>query len=135
MPNPNLSPNPPSPREPLTLGSIADLHGIIRVILDKCWLILSCIVLAVIGAAIYGQRAQRIYEAVTTVQVEQEDAKIVKAEQVVCEDMRGLDVLNTVAQKLGNEALLQRVLEENHLLPAEGALITNGPKTLTRDEF
>jgi capsular exopolysaccharide synthesis family protein len=134
MPNPTLSPNPPSSREPLTLGSITDLHGIIRVILDKCWLIVSCIILAIIGAAVYGQRAQRIYEAVTTVQVEQEDAKIVKAEQVVSEDMRGLDVLNTVAQKLGNDALLQRVLEENHLLPADGSLVTNGSKTMTRDE-
>ncbi len=115
---------------------MVDLHGVIRLVLDKSWLIVSCVVLAVIAAAVYVERAPRVYEAITTVQVEQQEAKIVKAEQVVSEDMRGLDVLNTVAQKLCNTSLLQRVLETNNLLPPEGAAATNanGTKTLTREE-
>ena len=131
----NLDPlDLPPPQEPSASGSIIDLHGIIRLVLDKGWLIVSCVVLAVIAAAVYVERAPRVYEAVTTVQVEQQEAKIVKAEQVVSEDMRGLDVLNTVAQKLCNAALLQQVLETNHLLPPEGTVVTNGSKTLTREE-
>jgi capsular exopolysaccharide synthesis family protein len=124
----------PSPQGPSASGTTADLHGVIRLVLDKSWLIVSCVVLAVIAAAVYVQRAPRVYEASTTVQVEQEDAKIVKAEHVVSEDLRGLDILNTVAQKLGNPSLLQQVLETNHLLPSEGAVVTNGSKRLTREE-
>ena len=121
---------PPSQETPAP-GSSVDLHGITRVLLDRSWLILSSVVLAVIAAGVYVERAPRIYEAVATVQVEQEDAKVVKAEQVVSEDMRGLDILNTVAQKLCNTALLQQVLETNHLLPPEGVAMKNG---LTREE-
>ena len=55
-------------------------------------------------------------------QVEQEDAKVVKVEQVVSEDMRSLEILNTVAQKLVNGALLEKVLDGNNLLPPRGLL-------------
>jgi capsular exopolysaccharide synthesis family protein len=133
MPNPDALDLPP-PQEPSTPDSTVDLHGVIRLVLDKSWLIVSCVVLAVIAAAVYVQRAPRVYEAVTTVQVEQEAAKIVKTEQVVSEDLRGLDILNTVAQKMGNASLLQQVLETNHLLPPEGTVATNGSKTLTREQ-
>jgi capsular exopolysaccharide synthesis family protein len=131
------SPDPldlPPPQEPSVPGSAVDLHGIIRTVLDKGWLIVSCVVLAVLAAAVYVERAPRIYEAVTTVEVEQEDAKVVKSEQVVSEDMRALDILNTVAQKLCNTALLQQVLETNHLLPPAGTVEGNSSKTLTREE-
>jgi uncharacterized protein involved in exopolysaccharide biosynthesis len=61
---------PPS-QEPSTPGTIVDLHGVIRLLLDKSWLIVTCVVLAVLAAAFYVQRAPRVYEAVGTVQVEQ----------------------------------------------------------------
>ncbi len=132
---PNLDPlDLPPPQESSAPGSVVDLHSIIRLLLDKSWLIVSCVVLAVIAAAVYVNWAPRIYEAVTTIQVEQEDARVVKSEQVVSEDMRGLEILNTVAQKLCNDALLQQVLETNHLLPPDGALVTGGSKPLTREE-
>jgi polysaccharide biosynthesis transport protein len=124
----------PPPQEPSVPGSIVDLHGFIRLLLDKGWLIVSCIVLAVIGAAWYVQRAPRIFEAVNTVQVEQEDRKVVKAEQVVSEDMRGLEILNTIAQKLCNTYLLEQVLATNHLLPAEAPALADGSNALTREE-
>src|ERR1019366_10636495 len=56
-------------------------------------------------------------------------------EQVVSEDMRSQETLNTVAQKLSNLALLTQVLEENHLLPPEGIVVTNGSKTVTREKI
>lgn len=112
-----------------------DLHGIIRLVLDKSWLIVSCVVLAVIFAAIYVQRAPRIYEATTTVQVEQEEQKVIKVEQVVSEDLRGLEILNTIAQKLRNLGLLEEVLEANNMLPPVGASVTNASGILTREEI
>jgi polysaccharide biosynthesis transport protein len=131
---PNLVPlDLPESQEPSSPGFVVDLHTLMRLLLEKSWLIVSCVLLAVLAAAIYGEWAPRIYEATSTVQVEQEDAKVVKAESVVSEDMRGLDILNTVAEKLCNTALLQQVLETNHLLPPEGIAITDS-KTLTREQ-
>lgn len=116
-------------------GRSSDLHGLIRLVLERAWLIVSCLVLAVVAVAVYVEYAPRVYEATTTVQVEQEDAKVVKVEQVVSEDMRSLEILNTVAQKLCNGALLEKVLDENNLLPAKGEVLTRGTQTLTREEL
>ena len=124
----------PPAQEPSAPSATVDLQSLFRLLLDKAWLIVSCLVIAVVGAAIYVEKVPRIYEAVTAVQVEQEDAKIAKAEQVVNEDMRSLDVLNTVAQKLCNAALLQQVLETNQMLPPEGIVAGNDSKVLTREE-
>jgi polysaccharide biosynthesis transport protein len=132
---PNIDPLdlPPS-QEPAAPGSVVDLHGVFRMIMDKAWLIVTCIILAVVAAAVYVQRAQRVYEATNTVQVEQHEAKIVKADEVVSEDTRELDALNTIAQKLCNPSLLQEVLDANHLLPAAGETKLVNGKALTRDE-
>ena len=134
MPNPDPLDLPPS-MDVSAPGRSSDLHGLIRLVLEKAWLIVSCLVLAVVAMAVYVQRAPRVYVATTTVQVEQEDAKVVKVEQVVSEDMRTLETLNTVAQKLSNLALLEKVLDANNLLPPKGTVVTNGSKTVTRESI
>ena len=116
-------------------GHSSDLHGLLRLVLEKAWLIVSCLVLAVVAVAFYVQRTPRIYQATTTVQVQQEDAKVVKVEQVVSEDMRSLEILNTVAQKLVNTALLEKVLDANNLLPPIGTVATNGDQTISRESL
>jgi len=127
---------PPPPESPAHgSNSHFDLQALGRLLLDKSWLIVTCLVVAFLAAAFYVERTPRIYTATTTVQVEQEDAKVVKAEQVVSEDMRGLEVLNTVAQKLCNTALLEQVLDTNRLLPPDGVFVTNGSTTLTRQQI
>src|ERR1039458_7339866 len=116
-------------------GRSSDLHGLIRLVLEKAWLIVSCLVLAVVAVTAYVERTPRIYQATTTVQVEQEDAKVVKVEKVVSEDMRSLEILNTVAQKLCNGSLVEKVLAVNNLLPPEGAFVTNGSRTISREDI
>ena len=130
MPNFN-SLDLPEPQNGSAHGPIVNWHGIVQVLRDKSWLILSCGLLAMIAAAAYVRTAPRVYEAVTTVEVEQEDAKILKTEQVVSEDMRGSEILNTIVQKLCNPALLEQVLATNHLLPPESVIVTNASGTLT----
>src|ERR1039458_3952442 len=134
MPNPDPLDLPPS-LDVSARGRSSDLHGLIRLVLEKAWLIVSCLVLAVGAVTVYVQRAPRVYEATTTVQVEQEEAKVVKVEQVVSEDMRTLETLNTVAQKLSNVALMEKVLDANNLLPPKGTVVTNDSQTLTREEI
>jgi succinoglycan biosynthesis transport protein ExoP len=133
MPHPDSFDLPRS-QEPAMPDSIVDLRSIIHLLLTKSWLIIACVILALLIAVAYVKKAPRIYEAVTTVQVQQEDAKIVKSDQVVTEDLRGLDILNTVAEKLRNAALLEQVLVTNNLLQPGSAFATNGPEALARDE-
>lgn len=134
MPNPDPLDLPP-PMDVPNPGHSSDLHSLIRLLLEKAWLIMACLVVAVVAVAVYVQRAPRVYQATTTIQVEQEDAKVVKVEQVVSEDMRSLEILNTVAQKLVNGTLLAKVLDANNLLPAVGAVVTNDTRTLTREDI
>jgi len=113
-------------------GLILDIPGMIRIVRERSWLIISCVVVAVLAAGLYIKLAPKVYEAATTVEVEQKDANVVNAEQVVSEDMSGADVLNTVADKLQNPSLLEKVLEANHLLPSEVMGVTNDLQTLGR---
>ncbi len=132
----NLDPLDLNPQqEARTPHSSMDLHGVVRLLLDKGWLILTCVVLCVVAAALYVKHATRIYEAVSTVQVEQQDAKIMDAEAVVHADAQSQDVLNTIVQKLCNPVLLEQVLITNHLLPAQGYAVTNGSNIVSREEI
>jgi len=123
----------PPPQEPAPSDNLVDLNGIIRLVLDKSWLIVSCVVLGVIGAAAYVQWTPRTYEATNTILVEQQEQSVVDAKSVVDVDQRGLEIMNTVAQNLCNFALLEQVLATNNLLPPEGGKVTASGKLLTRD--
>ena len=110
-----------------------DLRTFFHLLVDKAWLIGTCLVVGVVIAAIYLQRAPRIYEAVTTVQVEQEEQKVVNVEQVLKEDLRSLDLLNTIAQKFQSRPLLETVLEQNGLLASAGRNENESAEEVFRD--
>jgi capsular exopolysaccharide synthesis family protein len=93
----------------------ADLRSLFDTLAERAWIIGLCIAIALLGAAYYAKRAPRIYEATATVQVEQEEQRIVKVEQVVKEDLRALEIMNTIVQKLTSQPLLERVVETNGL--------------------
>src|SRR2546425_724614 len=112
----SLAPNS-EPESPLPEQS-SNIHVNIGLILDNAWLLALSVVLAIVAAAVYVQRATRIYEATTTLQVEQEEQKVVKVEQVLKEDLRGLEILNTIAQKLRGRTLMERALVAKKILPA-----------------
>ncbi|MCX6000850.1 MAG: Wzz/FepE/Etk N-terminal domain-containing protein, partial [Chloroflexi bacterium] len=89
-----------------------------------------CVVFASLGAAYYYKNVPRIYLATAILQVEQEVQRVVKIEQVVNEDLRGKEMLNTIAQKFCSRPLLERVVETNMLakdpefvVPLQGQII------------
>ena len=115
MNTPNENPLSGRPVEGELFEPQADLRQTLQVFLDKAWIILLCMVFTTLAAAIYLKRAPRIYRATATVQVEQQEQKVVKIEQVLQEDLRGQEILNTIVQKLRSRPLLARVLVTNHL--------------------
>lgn len=93
----------------------ADVRQLLNVILDRAWIILS--VFVVVGLLTFGylQRSPRIYAATATLQVEQQEQRILKFERVVQEDLRSLDILRTIVQTLKTRQLLERVAGTNNL--------------------
>jgi capsular exopolysaccharide synthesis family protein len=90
-----------------------ELTELVSKLMDRAWLIALCVILALLAAAAYYKTAPRIYQTTTTVQVEQEAQRVVKVEQIVKEDLKTTEVLNTIVQKLHSQPLQQRVLEAN----------------------
>ena len=127
-------PETPNLSETASGGQATDLHILLNALLERAWLIALCVVVALLGAAIYYKRAPRIYEATATVQVEQEETRVVKIEQVVREDLRTVEILNTIVQKLRSRPLLERVFETNGLLAADTTGTDKGEKPLSREQ-
>ncbi|HEY0456147.1 MAG TPA: polysaccharide biosynthesis tyrosine autokinase, partial [Verrucomicrobiae bacterium] len=82
---------------------------------DRAWLILLCLVIAALATATYLLRTPKVYAAKSVLQVEQEEAKILNIQRIQQEDLQGQEVLKTIEQTLQNRAMLQRVIEANHL--------------------
>lgn len=109
-----------------TLGETTpDWRTFLNLILDRAWLVVGLVTVALLGAMFYLKRAPRQYEATVTAQVEQEEKRVVKIEQVVQEDLRTLEILNTIVQKLQSPPLLARVLQTNGITTSQDLL---GPK-------
>jgi capsular exopolysaccharide synthesis family protein len=100
------------------------------VLVERAWIIGLSVALALLGAGFYARRAPRIYEATATVQVEQEEQRPVKIEQGK-EDLRTLEVMNTIVQKLCSRPLLERVLATNGpaLVPQLAGSVGKPPAT------
>lgn len=96
-------------------SSAFDLRTVWHTLLERFWLILFCIVIAILGAVAYIQRAPVLYAATATVRVEPEEAKVIKVEKVVADDRGGLDALRTIEQALKSRSLLERVAVANNL--------------------
>ena len=70
------------------------------------------VVLLTVG---YLHRSPRIYAATATLQVEQQEQRLLKFERIVQEDLRSLETLRTIVQTLKTRLLLDRVVATNNL--------------------
>lgn len=111
----NERPEVPDYGENLAASGQPDAHHLIQVLLDRLWIVALCVVLTSLGAAIYVRRAPRIYQASATVQVENQEQRALNIPQMMQEDLKSEQVLNTIVQKLRSRPLLANVLETNRL--------------------
>src|SRR2546426_12344432 len=87
-----------------------------HVLLEKAWIVLFCFIVAVFLTGAYLKRAPRIYAAGVVLQVEQEEARVMKIEKIQGEDLRWPDILKTIEQTLQSRSLFERVVEVNNLV-------------------
>lgn len=93
-----------------------DFKMLWHVLVERFWIVLLCLVVAILGAVGYIQRAPVLYAATATVRVEPEEQKILKVEKVVSDDRTaGLDSLRTIEQGFKARSLFERVAVANNL--------------------
>src|SRR5690242_5406652 len=111
----SASGNPPNFRSQAPVSHGLDVRHLYHVLLDKIWVILLCVVAAAFFTFHYIQKAPIIYAATATLQVEQQEEKVVKIDRVQQEDLRGEEALRTMEQMLQSRALFKRVIDTEGL--------------------
>lgn len=96
-------------------ASSFDFRNLYHTLLEKLWLILICLIGAAVLTGVYIHKSPRIYASTATLQVEQEEQRVVKVEKVRSEDLRGFEVLKTFEQTLSSRPVLMRVVMVNNL--------------------
>src|SRR5436190_12867120 len=100
----------PAPR-PAAPPTGFDVKRLYHTLMERLWLVAMCLVLAVLLTLGYIQRQPTLYAANAVVQVEQDEARVVKVEKFQAEDLRFPDALRTIEQTLKSRAVLERVVE------------------------
>ena len=108
-----------------TKPKTTDFHEIYYVITSKLWLILICILLWVAAGITFILYTPKIYEATTTVQVDEADQNVVNMQQVDGENYQQDEALKTIEGNLQRVSLLVRVLKRPEFKDAKDPLVAN----------
>lgn len=103
-----------------------DVRAIGHALLEKAWWIAVINILAVAGGLTFLARSEKIFTATTTVEIEQEQQRIIKADPRRPEE-RGEEVLKTIEQNLRSPALLLRLAHHPELVREPAFLQGVGP--------
>lgn len=103
--------NSPVPRAAHLPSTGFDIKRLYHTLVERIWVVVLCIVVAVLATAGYIRRQPTLYAANAIVQVEQEEARVVKVEKIQSEDLRWMDALRTIEQTLKSRAVLERVVD------------------------
>lgn len=92
-----------------------DYKLILIQVLGRAWIIILCSLVTGLAGLYYHAHTPKVYSSTATIQVEQEEQRVLKIEQIMKEDLRSQEVLNTIAQKLTSRPLLERVVASNQI--------------------
>ena len=100
---------------PLSFSLPTDLRAIGHALLEKIWLIAAVNLLTVGAGVLFIVRSEKVFSATTTVEIEQEQQRIIKTDPRRSEE-RGEEVLKTIEQNLKSPALMLRLAHHPELL-------------------
>ena len=92
-----------------------DLRALFFALRERLWLLVAVAVLGVAAAMIYLARAPKTYAATTTIQVEEERQRLVRAESRGMDDAAAEEAIKTIAQNLESPALMLRLARHPEL--------------------
>ena len=105
-----MSKDPANTKNPIqNVTDAIDWREYFHAVVDRLWLVILCMVVAGIYAAYSLSTVQTVYRARSVLFIEQEQAKIIKTEQVRDEAIRSVDMINTVVDLLRSYTFAQRV--------------------------
>ena len=142
MPNPNSSAPVPPPQAALlddahSTAPTFDMRGLYHALIEKFWVIALCFIVGVLVTAHMIKEAKPLYAATATLVVEEEDKSVLPGhiKPVMEQNVRSIEVLNTIVVTLKSRGLLERVLT-NHLAkdPSFGPLFEGAPSMAQRVE-
>ena len=115
-------------------GKPLDFRAVYHALRDRLWLIILALLVCGTAAAVYVARAPLIYAAKTVMMAEEEEAKVVKIDQLNQENLRSSDTLNTLIQSIRSRAVLTRVVEQLKLHADPEFLTGSGATSTTPDD-
>lgn len=129
--DPGSSPQYPSPH---SSSHELDLVTLLHVLRARAWVILLLGVAGLLLAVGYIKRAPVLYSSTATLEVQQREQNILQMDRAVNrDDLRSLDVLQTIAQTLKSRSLYERVIDTNKLATDPRFVdLTQGPPSRGR---
>lgn len=113
----------------------ATLRLLYRVVRERLWLIVGCVVVALAAAVVYLVKAPRVYQAYTIVQVQTSEKNPMSSREgnTGSNDLEKLESLKTIEFNLGRRELLRRLVTNLPLSAAD--LDLPADKQWTHDEL
>ena len=97
--------------KPITqsVSDAIDWREYFHAVVDRLWIVILCLVVSGIYAGYSLSKVETIYRARAVLFIEQEQAKVIDAQQVRDEAIRSIDMINTVVDLLRSYPFAQRV--------------------------
>jgi succinoglycan biosynthesis transport protein ExoP len=92
-----------------TVSDAIDWREYFHAVVDRLWIVILCLVVSGIYAGYSLSKVETIYRARAVLFIEQEQAKVIDAQQVRDEAIRSIDMINTVVDLLRSYPFAQRV--------------------------
>ena len=96
-----------------------DFQKIYYSLLERKWVILSCLAATILLGLLYIVKTPKTYAATTVVQVEQSESKFVKIDDITTQDLKQAEVLKTIETNLSNSAVLSGIIQDLKLTPEQ----------------
>ena len=96
-----------------------DFFGLWHAFRQRLWIIGLCLLVTCGVGLLYVAQTPTTYEAVTVIQIEGMERKVVNIQDVANEDLKSTEHLKTIEQNLSNQVVLQAVIEALKVTPGQ----------------
>lgn len=105
----------PSGGEPPSGSSPIDLRELVQLLAERWWLVLLAGIVAGAAAFHLMSEGKAYFSSRTVLQVAQEDQRLLGIEEVLRQDLRATETLNTIVANMKNTSVMLRVVRTNDL--------------------
>ncbi len=92
-----------------------DYRMFLHQLLSKSWIIVLCLVAALVAGGAYLYRTPKLYQSHLTLEVDMQEQRIAPVEGINTQNLASLDQLRTIEQNLRNRTLMERIARVDNL--------------------